>query len=99
MLLELAGEEALPLRHLLVPGLQDPLPLPGLQIQSVRVGLLNVRADPLQAVDVLQLPTDHAHQKLVERVVVHEVVVPPDIVRHSTLLAVGTLVVCEEVVV
>lgn len=77
MLLELAGEEAFPLGHLLIPGLQYLLLLPGLQGQCVRVGLVDVGPHSLQAVGVLQLPAHHAHQQLVERIVVHEVAVPP----------------------
>lgn len=86
VLLELVGEEALPVEHLLVPGLQYPPPLSRLQAQSVGVGLLYVPLDGLQTVDVLKVPTHHAHQQLVQWVVVHEVVVPPEISRQRSLL-------------
>lgn len=96
MLLELAGEEAFPLGHLLIPGFQYSLSLPGLQGQGVRVGLVNVGPHPLQAVGVLQLPTHHAHQQLVERIIVHEVAVPPHGLRDRTFLTVIVLIVSEQ---
>lgn len=96
MLLELAGEEAFPLGYLLVPGLQYSLLLHGLQGHGVRVGLVNMGPHSLQAVGVLQLPTHHAHQQLVERIVVHEVAVPPHGNRDRTFLAIIILIVSEQ---
>lgn len=96
MLLELAGEEAFPLGHLLIPGLKYSLSLPGLQGQSVWVGLVDVCPHPLQAMGVLQLSTHHAHQQLVERIVVHEVAVPPHSFRDRTFLTAIVLIVGEQ---
>lgn len=96
VLLELAGEEAFPLGHLFVPGLQYLPLLPGLQSQGVWVGLVDVGPHSLQAVGVLQLSTHHAHQQLVERIVVHEVAVPPQGVRDRAFLATIVLVVGEQ---
>lgn len=93
MLLELAAEEAFPLGHLLVPGLQYSLLLPRVHGQSVRVGLVDVDPNSLQAVGVLELPTHHAHKQLIERIVVHEVAVPPHDVRHRTFFAIVMVVV------
>ena len=83
VLLQLAGEEALPLGHLLVPGVQDPAALGRLQVQRFRVGLLDVGPHTLQAVGVEQVAAHHAHQQLVQRVVVHEVAAPPRTVRDG----------------
>lgn len=93
VLLELAGEEALPLGHLLVPGLQYSLLVPRVHGQGVRVGLVDVGPHSLQAVGVLQLPAHHAHQQLVERIVVHEVAVPPHDVCDRTFITVIILIV------
>lgn len=96
VLLELAGEEAFSPGHLLVPGLQYSLSLPRFQGQGVWMGLIDVRPHPLQAVRILQLPTHHAHQQLVEWVVVHEVTVPPHDIWDRTFLTIVILIVTEQ---
>lgn len=86
LLLQLADEELLPLGHLLVPGLQNSLFLWLIHGQGFRVGLVDVAPRSLHAVGVLQLAAHHAHQKLVERIIVHEVALPPRSVWEGSVL-------------
>lgn len=96
VLLELAGKETFPLGHLLIPGLQYLLSFPVVQGQSFWVSVADVGPSTLHAVGVLQLPAHHAHQQLVERVIVHEVVIPPHGVGLGGFLAAVGLVVGEQ---
>lgn len=91
LLLQLADEELLSLRHLLIPGLQDSLFFHFLHGQGVRVGLVDVAPHCLNTVGVLQLAAHHAHQQLVQRVIVHEVALPPCGVRERSVLALFSL--------
>lgn len=88
MPLELAGEEAFPPGNLLIPGLQDLLPLRRGHGEAVGVGLVDVGLHASQVGRVLHLAAHDAHQEVVDGVVVHEVAAPPRPVGGGALFAV-----------